>query len=98
MPPPRGPPATTPLAVMRAGGDRKSTRLNSSHANISYAVFCFEKKNKRDNSSDANILQYESGPSTGDLRSRTLHRNEDALAIGLSLRRLYGLCEPVHVL
>src|SRR3712207_7273969 len=25
-------------------GDRKSTRLNSSHANISYAVFCFKKK------------------------------------------------------
>src|SRR3712207_7716595 len=24
--------------------DRKSTRLNSSHANISYAVFCFKKK------------------------------------------------------
>src|SRR3712207_7303127 len=30
----------------RAGGpDRKSTRLNSSHANISYAVFCLKKKN-----------------------------------------------------
>src|SRR3712207_7221084 len=28
-----------------AGGDRKSTRLNSSHANISYAVFCLKKKN-----------------------------------------------------
>src|SRR3712207_7908665 len=26
--------------------DRKSTRLNSSHANISYAVFCLKKKNK----------------------------------------------------
>src|SRR3712207_8242178 len=26
-------------------GDRKSTRLNSSHANISYAVFCLNKKN-----------------------------------------------------
>src|SRR3712207_8647012 len=26
------------------GGDRKSTRLNSSHANISYAVFCLIKK------------------------------------------------------
>src|SRR5947209_12711577 len=26
------------------GGDRKSTRLNSSHANISYAVFCLKKK------------------------------------------------------
>src|SRR3712207_7050629 len=27
------------------GTDRKSTRLNSSHANISYAVFCLKKKN-----------------------------------------------------
>src|SRR3712207_6909357 len=29
-----------------AGRDRKSTRLNSSHANISYAVFCLKKKKK----------------------------------------------------
>src|SRR5947209_15418620 len=28
------------------GEDRKSTRLNSSHANISYAVFCLKKKKK----------------------------------------------------
>src|SRR3712207_9032849 len=28
------------------GVDRKSTRLNSSHANISYAVFCLKKKNE----------------------------------------------------
>src|SRR3712207_7837659 len=28
----------------RGVGDRKSTRLNSSHANISYAVFCLKKK------------------------------------------------------
>src|SRR3712207_9375547 len=28
----------------RQRGDRKSTRLNSSHANISYAVFCLKKK------------------------------------------------------
>src|SRR5437868_8983786 len=27
------------------GGDRKSTRLNSSHVSISYAVFCLKKKN-----------------------------------------------------
>src|SRR5689334_23784397 len=27
-----------------AGGDRKSTRLNSSHSSISYAVFCLKKK------------------------------------------------------
>src|SRR3712207_7519304 len=35
------------LALYRAVGDRKSTRLNSSHANISYAVFCLKKKNKK---------------------------------------------------
>src|SRR5438445_6331691 len=31
-------------AVIRSIEDRKSTRLNSSHANISYAVFCLKKK------------------------------------------------------
>src|SRR3712207_7211879 len=30
--------------IVRAPADRKSTRLNSSHANISYAVFCLKKK------------------------------------------------------
>src|SRR3712207_8258042 len=33
-----------PFVAHRAGQDRKSTRLNSSHANISYAVFCLKKK------------------------------------------------------
>src|SRR3712207_9499238 len=33
------------LRMLRVG-DRKSTRLNSSHANISYAVFCLKKKKK----------------------------------------------------
>src|SRR3712207_8240172 len=32
--------------VERGRLDRKSTRLNSSHANISYAVFCLKKKNE----------------------------------------------------
>src|SRR3712207_7612991 len=31
----------------RAWPDRKSTRLNSSHANISYAVFCLKKKKNK---------------------------------------------------
>src|SRR5437870_11208716 len=31
----------------RLGGDRKSTRLNSSHVAISYAVFCLKKKKKK---------------------------------------------------
>src|SRR3712207_7905892 len=33
----------------RDWADRKSTRLNSSHANISYAVFCLKKKKKHTN-------------------------------------------------
>src|SRR3712207_6921602 len=37
--------AITAAAEAVANGDRKSTRLNSSHANISYAVFCLKKKN-----------------------------------------------------
>src|SRR3712207_8300795 len=32
------------IVVVEFGKDRKSTRLNSSHANISYAVFCLKKK------------------------------------------------------
>src|SRR5258707_11332925 len=38
--------APTPHAG-RGWTDRKSTRLNSSHANISYAVFCLKKKQSR---------------------------------------------------
>src|SRR3712207_8177329 len=35
-----------PAGPAGAARDRKSTRLNSSHANISYAVFCLKKKNR----------------------------------------------------
>src|SRR5689334_23930013 len=44
-----------PLRLRRAG-DRKSTRLNSSHSSISYAVFCLKKKK--------NILQKSSDESS----------------------------------
>src|SRR2546430_9206200 len=41
-----GEPGLAPQPLHRAavGGDRKSTRLNSSHSQISYAVFCLKKK------------------------------------------------------
>src|SRR5215469_2112582 len=35
------------VAAGRRAQDRKSTRLNSSHVEISYAVFCLKKKNKK---------------------------------------------------
>src|SRR2546429_4891171 len=38
------PPPSTPPAPSRSTSDRKSTRLNSSHGYISYAVFCLKKK------------------------------------------------------
>src|SRR2546427_12648502 len=37
-------PIQTVVGVIDAVGDRKSTRLNSSHSQISYAVFCLKKK------------------------------------------------------
>src|SRR5690349_24081754 len=37
---------TTSRRRCSRSGDRKSTRLNSSHVDISYAVFCLKKKNK----------------------------------------------------
>src|SRR3712207_7248089 len=38
--------ARRPHPLRQGRQDRKSTRLNSSHANISYAVFCLKKKKK----------------------------------------------------
>src|SRR5207245_9204895 len=46
---PRTAPAQIDFRTTRSGGpeiDRKSTRLNSSHGSISYAVFCLKKKKK----------------------------------------------------
>src|SRR5258708_36496883 len=39
------PSTPSPTATLKAAKDRKSTRLNSSHQIISYAVFCLKKKN-----------------------------------------------------
>src|SRR5690348_17744516 len=38
--------------------DRKSTRLNSSHPSISYAVFCLKKKKKKHNNINTNTKQH----------------------------------------
>src|SRR5690348_18483852 len=47
---PRAPHPRGPVhGASRATPDRKSTRLNSSHPSISYAVFCLKKKKKKQN-------------------------------------------------
>src|SRR5690606_41481506 len=46
-PPGLGRPALDVLHTIKRRRDRKSTRLNSSHVKISYAVFCLKKKNRK---------------------------------------------------
>src|SRR3712207_7537940 len=60
--------------------DRKSTRLNSSHANISYAVFCLKKKNKQ---STLNLPPYH----TSHTHSPTSHSITSANTPSHSLTR-----------
>src|SRR5690348_17497290 len=50
--------------------DRKSTRLNSSHPSISYAVFCLKKKSAADSSRDASVF----GVLGGDKVIRHVHK------------------------
>src|SRR5688572_31438219 len=58
-PPPGGHsiPQAAPSAHRVDFGDRKSTRLNSSHSQISYAVFCLKKKKKQKNNKIYNITE-----------------------------------------
>src|SRR6266705_3034180 len=54
MPPVFGP--VSPSKIRLKSWDRKSTRLNSSHRTISYAVFCLKKKNTRISASIATFM------------------------------------------
>src|SRR5438132_6795782 len=50
--------AVAGLHEVRAALDRKSTRLNSSHTVISYAVFCLKKKKKKEKKKNAEKLTH----------------------------------------
>src|SRR5256885_7152678 len=52
------PPAAAACSRAAQSGDRKSTRLNSSHLVISYAVFCLKKKKIRTHLSSVNDLRH----------------------------------------
>src|SRR5438128_7540329 len=47
--------AQVAAVARRPAQDRKSTRLNSSHGSISYAVFCLKKKNKKHTSRQLSV-------------------------------------------
>src|SRR5699024_11812507 len=58
---PSVPPTNGPKAIPApSAADRKSTRLNSSHVSISYAVFCLKKKNKHPTVYACRIQHYHS--------------------------------------
>src|SRR5258708_9724361 len=73
-----------------SAGDRKSTRLNSSHQIISYAVFCLKKKKKKMQSIDQTILEciyHWNENEGGDVRQDTGHlRPTSATSAGRALR------------
>src|SRR5438132_1743660 len=62
-----------PLPSRRTPADRKSTRLNSSHTVISYAVFCLKKKKKK---SYQHYTGYPGGLRSEDFRERFARRPE----------------------
>src|ERR1035441_5923733 len=83
-PTPRGP-ATCPCATPQPDNrkpDRKSTRLNSSHLGISYAVFCLKKKNNHTQPLDkaSNLMYIYSSTSYRQLHSPPTHRSSDLLS------------------
>src|SRR5207245_8132068 len=60
--------------------DRKSTRLNSSHGSISYAVFCLKKKkkNKKNTNTKKNIVLHKSPLTVKDqIKLSVVHDNAD---------------------
>src|SRR3712207_3566857 len=62
--------------------DRKSTRLNSSHANMSYAVFCLNKKIGHTSSDTLAILQrYSGAPSTTATRTSLARKTSSARVV-----------------
>src|SRR5947209_14905147 len=58
--------------------DRKSTRLNSSHANISYAVFCLKKKIQLPNQNEIAQMQNEDPKQRAG--NRSAHRRQNTTA------------------
>src|ERR1022692_3882390 len=87
----RDPPPSIPAQDAQRDTDRKSTRLNSSHLVISYAVFCLKKKKKNNTLSPAiserttQLPYFPSAPRRTHWRSRQCRTQPARLAIQLSL-------------
>src|SRR5256886_6011339 len=72
--------ASMPLPISRPTIDRKSTRLNSSHSQISYAVFCL-KKNKFSDTAPNVAAEMHSGDVLHINRRSVLHFEDNAFDV-----------------
>src|SRR3712207_7335086 len=83
-------------AQINRAGDRKSTRLNSSHANISYAVFCLKKKNNHGNTTNREITQFITHVNAEFLSSDSPLRSHARLIYYRDIMRCHKLCCRQH--
>src|SRR5258707_3037128 len=77
--------------IMTGFQDRKSTRLNSSHANISYAVFCLKKKKTQTKSTTTTLAQLY-------VKRHVMQIRTTEILIGVYLRGLMSRREDVNKL
>src|SRR5258705_7309575 len=78
--------------------DRKSTRLNSSHLGISYAVFCLKKKKKRYVTNEREVKMWRSCSQLTDNGGRCLHPNAFAYIQKLTAANVHTLMDIINVL
>src|SRR2546427_3544821 len=62
-----------PVTIVVPFSDRKSTRLNSSHSQISYAVFCLKKKKNQDVATSPEALH---NPNQPQFRDHSAHKDK----------------------
>src|SRR2546421_9027213 len=88
---------TTTLSTAAGRRDRKSTRLNSSHDQISYAVFCLKKKKKQQTKHDTTEITKKN--ETINMRRSKLDRVKNVLRrtlLSIDLRRAVILINREH--
>src|SRR5688572_30984307 len=67
--------------------DRKSTRLNSSHSQISYAVFCLKKKKKKSQ------LSTDENPQTPTRSRLRKHASTQIVYLSMSMTAVLAVCQ-----
>src|SRR5262245_62670765 len=84
------------LSTSHSSTDRKSTRLNSSHLGISYAVFCLKKK-KKNSDNETSVLTRRSRNSEHNRTARSRKYRTHTTITRLLSQRCVKACENCHI-